>query len=286
MANQYILTHDLGTSGDKAVLFDLEMNVIHHEKITYPIHYPEEGWVEQEPEDFWNAVKNSTKKIISKAKINKEDIIAISFSCQMNCTIPINQEGKPLMRCISWLDARASIVTRKFTKGLIKIAGFGLRKLLMFIKVTGGAPGVNGKDPISHIIWIKEHEPEIYKKTFKFLSVKDFIIYRCTKNAVTSRDLGHTSWMMDSNPEKFVWSDKILKKFEIDMEKLPEIRRSVEKAGGLTKDAAELLGLVEGIPVFVGSGDLTSAAIGSGAILDNQPIICLGTSDWVAAHTS
>ena len=286
MANQYILTHDLGTTGDKAVLFDLEMNAIHHEKITYPIHYPEEGWVEQEPEDFWNAVKNSTKVIISKANINKQDIIAIAFSCQMNCTIPINQEGKALMRCISWLDARASSVTRKFTKGLIKIAGFGLRQLLMFIKVTGGAPGVNGKDPISHIIWIKEHEPEIYKKTFKFLSVKDFIIYRCTKNAVTSRDLGHTSWMMDSNPEKFVWSDKILKKFEIDMEKLPEIRRSVEKAGGLTKDAAELLGLVEGIPVFVGSGDLTSAAIGSGAILDNQPIICLGTSDWVAAHTS
>jgi len=286
MVNQYILAHDLGTTGNKAVLFDLKLNAIHYEKVSYPIYYPNEGWAEQEPEDFWNAVKKSTNEIIKNANINKQDIIAMVFDCQMNCTIPINQEGNALMRCISWLDTRASIVTRKFTKGLIKIAGFGLRKLLLFIKVTGGAPGVNGKDPISHILWIKEHEPEAYEKTYKFLSVKDFVIYKCTKKAVTSRDLGHTSWMMDSNPEKFRWSDKILKKFKIDIEKLPEIRRSVEKAGDLTRDAAQLLGLVEGIPIFVGSGDLTSAAIGSGAILDNQPIICLGTSDWVAAHTS
>lgn len=286
MTNQYILSHDLGTTGDKVVLFDLELNAIHHKKVSYPIYYPKEGWAEQEPEDFWNAVKKSTNEVIKNADIKKEDIIAMVFDCQMNCTIPINQEGKALMRCISWLDTRASIVTRKFSKGLIKIAGFGLRKLLLFIKVTGGAPGVNGKDPISHILWIKEHKPDIYEKTYKFLSVKDFIIYKCTKKAVTSRDLGHTSWMMDSNPGKFVWSDKILKKFKIDKEKLPEIRKSVEKAGALTKDAAELLGLVEGIPVFVGSGDLTSAAIGSGAILDNHPIICLGTSDWVAVHTS
>ena len=286
MTNQYILSHDLGTTGDKAVLFDLELNAIHREKVLYPIYYPKEGWAEQEPEDFWNAVTTSTNEIIQNANINKQNIIAMVFACQMNCTIPINQEGNALMRCISWLDTRASIVTRKFTKGLIKIAGFGLSQLLLFLKVTGGAPGVNGKDPISHILWIKEHKPEIYKETYKFLSVKDFIIYRCTKKAVTSRDLGHTSWMMDSNPEKFVWSDKILKKFKIDKEKLPEIRKSVEKAGDLTSDAAELLGLMESIPVFVGSGDLTSAAIGSGAILDNQPIVCLGTSDWVAAHTS
>jgi xylulokinase len=286
MSNQYILSHDLGTTGNKAVLFDLNLNTIQQVKVSYPLYYPKEGWAEQEPEDFWNAIKESTKQILQKTNVNKQDIIAIIFDCQMNCTIPIDQNGNALMRCISWLDTRASIVTRKFTKGLIKIAGFGLRKLLLFIKVTGGAPGVNGKDPISHILWIKEHKPELYNKTYKFLSVKDFIIFRCTKKAVTSRDLGHTSWMMDSNPNKFSWSDKILKKFKIDKDKLPEIKTSIENAGDLTRDAAESLGLMEGTPIIVGSGDLTSAAIGSGAILNNQPVICLGTADWVAAHTS
>jgi xylulokinase len=286
MENKYIISYDLGTTASKTVLFDLKLNTVYQIKKSYPITYPKEGWAEQDPEDFWNAVKSSTGEILQKTNVNKEDIIALTFDCQMNCTIPIDQEGIPLMRCISWLDTRASSITRKFTRGLIKIAGFGLRKLLMFIKVTGGAPGINGKDPISHILWIKDHQPEIYDRTYKFLSVKDFVIFRCTKNAITSRDLGHTSWMMDSNLGQFIWSDKILNKFKIDKEKLPEIKRSVEKAGLLTKDSAFSLGLKEGIPVFVGSGDLTSAAIGSGAILGNQLIVCLGTADWVAAHTS
>ncbi|MFX1419396.1 MAG: FGGY-family carbohydrate kinase, partial [Promethearchaeota archaeon] len=186
----------------------------------------------------------------------------------------------------SWLDTRAAPITSKFSKGIIKISGYGLRTILMFLKITGGAPGLNGKDPISHILWIKENQPEIYKKTHKFLNVKDYIIYRCTKNAVTSRDLGNTSWMMDSNPGKFEWSDKILNKFKIDEEKLPQIKKSTEIAGELTIEASEELNLKKGIPIFVGSGDITSAALGSGGILDNQLIICLGTSDWVAAHTS
>ncbi|MFX0033440.1 MAG: FGGY-family carbohydrate kinase [Candidatus Hodarchaeota archaeon] len=286
MTNQYILSHDLGTTGNKAVLFDLNLNVIHHLKVTYPLYYPKEGWAEQEPEDYWNAIKVSTREIFQKTNLDIKDIIAIVFDCQMNCTIPIDQEGNTLMRSISWVDTRASIIAKKYKKGLIKIAGYGLSQILMFIKITGGAPGLNGKDPISHILWIKEHQPEIYRKTYKFLSVKDFIIYKCTQKAVTSRDLGHTSWMMDTNPNKFFWSDKILDRFEIDKNKLPEIKRSVEKAGNLTKDAAEMLGLEANVPVFVGSGDLTSAAIGSGAIIDNQPVICLGTSDWIAAHTS
>ncbi|MFX1573267.1 MAG: FGGY-family carbohydrate kinase [Promethearchaeota archaeon] len=286
MEQKYILTHDLGTSGNKGALFDLKLNLVAQIKEDYPLEYPKPGWAEQNTEDFWKAVKRATQNLIQKSNINSEQIIALIFDCQMNCTVPIDKNGYPLMSCISWLDTRAAITTRKFSKGIIKISGFGLRKLLMFLKITGGAPGHNGKDPISHILWIKENYPELYEKTFKFLSVKDFIIYRCTNNVVTSRDLGNTSWMMDSNIDKFIWSEKILTKFKIDKEKLPQIKKAVEIAGELTPNASEELGLKPGIPVLVGSGDLTSAAIGSGAILNNRPIICLGTADWVAAHTS
>jgi xylulokinase len=78
--------------------------------------------------------------------------------------------------------------------------------------------------------------------------------------------------MMDSNPGKFDWSDKILNKFKIDKEKLPQIKKSTEIAGKLTIEASKELNLNNGIPVFVSSGDLTSAALGSGGILDNKPI--------------
>ncbi|MFW9827443.1 MAG: FGGY-family carbohydrate kinase [Candidatus Thorarchaeota archaeon] len=286
MQGKYILSHDLGTSGNKAVLFNLDLAVIDKLKVNYPLYYPIPGCAEQNGEDYWNAVKKATNTLIQKNNVIPDEILALSFDCQMNCTIPIDKEGNALINCISWLDTRAAPLTRKFSKGLIKVAGYGLKTLLMFLKITGGVPGFNGKDPISHILWIKENQPEIYEKTYKFLSVKDYIIFRCTKKAVTSRDLGHTSWMMNSNPGVFEWSDKILDKFKIDKEKLPIIKKTTEVAGELTIDASIELNLKSGIPIFVSSGDLTSAALGSGGISDNKIIVCLGTADWVAAHTS
>ncbi|MFX1467868.1 MAG: FGGY-family carbohydrate kinase [Promethearchaeota archaeon] len=286
MEGKYILTHDLGTSGNKAVLFDLNLNVISQIKVSYPLYYPKLGWAEQKPEDFWNAVIKSTTTLIQQSDVRSDEIIALTFTCQMNCTIPIDNVGNPLMRSINWLDTRAASITHKFSKGIIKISGYGLKNILMFLKITGGAPGFNGKDPISHLLWIKENRPEIYEKTYKFLSVKDYIIYKCIEKAVTSRDLGNTAWMMDSNPGKFEWSDKIINKFKIDINKLPEIKKSTEIAGELTNEASKELNLKSGIPVFVSSGDLTSAALGSGGILNNKLLLCLGTADWVAAHTS
>ncbi len=286
LKGKYILTHDLGTSGNKAALFDLNLELISQTKEDYPLYYPKPGWAEQNPENYWDAVKKATNTLIHQSNIDADEILTIVFDCQMNCTIPIDNEGNALMNSISWLDTRAAPLTRKFSKGLIKISGYGLKNILMFLKITGGAPGFNGKDPISHILWLKENKPEIYEKTYKFLSVKDFIIYRCTKKAVTSRDLGHTSWMMNSNPGIFEWSDEILKKFKIDRNKLPEIKKSTDIVGELTIEASKELNLKSGTPVFVSSGDLTSAALGSGAIIDNKLIVCLGTADWVAAHTS
>jgi len=286
LQGKYILTHDLGTSGNKAALFDLNLELISQTKEDYPLYYPKPGWAEQNPENYWDAVKKATTTLIHQSNIDADEILTIVFDCQMNCTIPIDNEGNALTNSISWLDTRAAPLTRKFSKGLIKISGYGLKNILMFLKITGGAPGFNGKDPISHILWLKENKPEIYEKTYKFLSVKDFIIYRCTKKAVTSRDLSHTSWMMNSNPGIFEWSDEILKKFKIDRNKLPEIKKSTDIAGELIIEASKELNLKSGTPVFVGSGDLTSAALGSGAIIDNKLIVCLGTADWVAAHTS
>ncbi len=286
MERKYILTHDLGTSGNKAVLFDLNLNVISQTKIEYPLFYPKSGWAEQRPADYWEAVKKATNILIKENTIDNNEIIALVFDCQMNCTIPIDKNGNPLMNSISWLDTRAAPLTRKYSKGVIKISGYGLKKILMFLKITGGAPGFNGKDPISHLLWMKEKQPEIYEKTFKFLSVKDFLIFKCTQNAITSKDLGNTSWLMDSNPGKFEWSDKILNKFGIDKEKLPKIKNTTDIAGELTDDASKELNLKSGTPIFVSSGDLTSAALGSGGIEENELIVCLGTADWIGAHTS
>ena len=160
LEGKYILTHDLGTSGNKAVLFDSNLDVISQIKINYPLYYPKPGWAEQNAEDYWDAVKKATNVLVHQMNINPDEIRALTFDSQMNCTVPIDSKGNPLMNCINWLDTRAAPLTRKFSKGIIKISGYGLKNILMFLKITGGAPGFNGKDPISHILWIKENKPE------------------------------------------------------------------------------------------------------------------------------
>jgi xylulokinase len=286
LKKDYVVAYDLGTTGNKAALYDYKLNLIYNTNVDYPLYYPEKGFVEQAPKDFWNSMIKTTKEILANSKIEPKNINALICDCQMNSTIPIDKNGDPLMKCISWLDTRAAKTTKTFRKGLVKISGFGIRKLLTFIKITGGAPGTNGKDPISHILWLKKERPEIYDKTFKFLSVKDFILYKCTGAVVTSRDLGNTSWLMNTHPDICDWSEKLLNKLKIDKKKLPKIKTSTEIAGKLSNKAAEQLSLPEKIPVYVGSGDIAAAAIGSGAIMENQIQICLGTADWIGAHTS
>jgi xylulokinase len=286
MEKKYILTHDLGTASLKSVLFDLNLNPIYSATEAYPLYFPEEGWAEQDAVDWWKAVVKTTQEVIRGSNIKPDKLAGIVFDCQGNCTVPINKDGAPLMPAISWLDTRAAEIVEIYSKGFPKIAGYGMMKILMFLKIAGGGPTHQGGDPISHINWIRLKKPEIYDNTYKFLSCKGYVIHKCTGNPVISRDLAHTSWLADTNPGMYVWSDKILNTYELDKTKLPDINKSTESAGNLTEEAAKELGLKEGTPVIIGAVDLTSAAIGSGALLDNEYHISIGTADWVAAHVS
>ena len=144
MTEKYILTHDLGTSGNKAVLFDLKLNALYQTKVNYPLYYPKQGHVEQEPEYFWNSVIKATHTLVSENNINPNDIIGLIFDSQANCTIPIDEHGNPLMKCISWLDTRASAITHRYSEGEGElVAGYNFETLNMFLENTGGAPGLN-----------------------------------------------------------------------------------------------------------------------------------------------
>jgi xylulokinase len=194
----------------------------------------------------------------------------------------VDENCNPLMNCLTWLDTRAAEIARKIVGG--RLFKYNLISMLRFIRITGGGPGLAGKDPISKILWLKYNEPDIYRDTYKFLDVKDYLAARCTGNFTTSMDNANLTWLMDTRKNRMCWSDTLLKKYGIDREKLPEIRASTDVVGKLTKKAAEELGLLEGTPIVSGAGDITSAAIGSGAVLENEIHAYVGTSDWLAAH--
>jgi len=286
LKGKYILAHDTGTTSNKAVLVRLDGEIVGHASAEYPVYYPKRGWAEQKPSDWWDAVTKTTRALLERASVKSSDVAAVVFATQMSGTLPVDSNGEPLMPCMIWLDTRAKGQAEKMSRGIIKIAGYGLLTLIRFLSITGGIYGHVGKDPICKILWVKEEQPKIYAETYKFLDCKDYLIYKCTGNFVISRDYANIWWMMDTRKGRFNWSDAILKKYGIDRAKLPKIMKATDVAGKLTAEAAAEMGLLEGTPVVVGAGDVASAAIGSGAIKEGKIHAYIGTSDWLGCHLS
>jgi xylulokinase len=281
----HILAHDVGTSGSKGTLIDGSLNVTATDSAEYDVLFPQKGYAEQNPEDWWDAVVQTTHNLLEKTGIPPEDIAGVVFSAQMAGILPIDSEGTPLMNCMTWLDSRAAGQAKRIIgSGIVKVSGYSALPLLQFLRITGGAPGLAGKDAISKILWLKQEEPSIYKDAYKLLDVKDYLIYKCTHTYVTSRDCANISWLADTRPGKFCWSDPLLKKYGIDKEKLPQIKKSTATAGTITKQASGELGIPEGTPVVTGAGDMASAAVGSGALEEGETHVYIGTSSWVGAH--
>ena len=285
MSGKLFLSYDVGTTYLKSGLIDTKFNILRIKLGNYPVYFPKKGYAEQDPFDWWKTVVKTTNQLIEEKNVDVSKIAAIVFAGQTLSTVLINKDGKPLMRSMIWMDSRAAPQAKKtMGGGLIKVSGYNLFSLIRFLRITGGGPGLAGKDVMPRIIWVKENMPNIYRETHKFLDSNGFMIYKATGKTVISRFDGHLTWLMDTRPGKYNWSKTILKKYGIDEEKLPEIKLSTDIAGRLTKEAAHELNLPEGIPVIVGAGDIASVAVGSGAVKEKEYFLYIGTSDFMGAH--
>ncbi|MHA1341722.1 MAG: xylulokinase [Promethearchaeota archaeon] len=286
MSDKYIISYDHGTSGMKTAIVSTKGKVIGFTVEEYDLYHPEQGAAEQNPDEWWSALVKTTQDLLEQNLVPKEDIIACVSSNQMDGTIPIDKEGTRLYNCLTWMDTRGAPMVKKVVKGLIEISGYGVLSLLKWIPKTCGAPGLSGKDIIGHILWFKEKHPDIYNATWKFLDCKDYLNFKLTGKIGTSYDCGILTWVMNTkDPNNFHYDKKLLKKTKIDGKKLPDLYPSTHVLGNLLPEVAKELGLSENIKVIMGAGDMGAAAIGSGAVMDNQAHICIGSSSWVVSHT-
>jgi len=286
MAEKYIISHDLGTSSDKAILITVFGEIIDTAKVDYPLYHPEPGFAEQEPLDLWKAVCTTTKEVIAKTKVSVNDIVGMTFSSQMQGMIPVSQEGEPLTRSMTWLDGRAADITREKLWTQPRVMGYNLLRLRKFIKITGGSPGQAGKDIIGKLLWLKKFKPEIFNKAYKFIDIKDFVILKLTGKFTTSADVGVIWWLMDTRNNKNQWHAGLCKLAGITPDRLAEVKESAAIVGTLTDEAAQKTGLNKNTPIVNGAGDLGCAALGSGAINAGEMHISVGTSGWVAGHVT
>lgn len=281
----YILAIDLGTSGPKAALIDTMGEVVAHEFESTRTFLLPDGGVEEDPNEWWDTIIRIAKRLLKKSGIPGEKILGISSTSQWSCTVAVADNGKPLMNAISWMDARGAESVAELTDGPLKIEGYDIRKLYRWISRTGGAPAKAGRDPLSHILYIKNKHPDIYRQTFKFLEARDYLNLCLTGRYCTSPDCITLHWVTDNRDINNVrYDDGLVGMSGIDRAKFPEILPAAGIIGPLKPEVAATLGLDPSTPVIIGSPDLHSAAIGAGATRDFEGHLYIGTSSWLLCH--
>ena len=284
-SSPYILSIDLGTSGPKAALVSTLGGIAGHGYSPHPTDILPGGGAEQDPHHWWRAIVSATGLAMKQSGINPLDIIAISCSTQWSGTVCVGKDGAPLGKAIIWLDSRGSRAIGKQVRGRLNIMGYGIAKLLLWLRLTGGAPGLSGKDSVAHILYLKAEEPERYRATYKFLEPKDYINLRLTGRFCATTDSIALHWVTDNRDVDAIhYDDTLIRMSGIDREKLPDLVRPVDIIGKLKEDAAADLGMRPGIPVIGGTPDVQSAAIGSGGVEDFSAHFYLGTSSWLTCH--
>ncbi len=268
----YFVGLDVGTTGAKVILIDEDGRVVNTTSSEYPMYNPKPLWSEQNPEDWWQAVQVSFRKIIGESKIDAGAIKGVGLTGQMHGIVLLDKEGKVLRPCLMWNDQRTS----KECEDITSVIGFD-----NLLRITGNAvlPGFTAPK----IMWVKKNEPHIFRRTEHILLPKDYIRYCLTNEFATDVSDASGTSLLDVNKRR--WSDTVLSKLDIPRVWMPDVFESVEITGALTSNAAELTGLKAGTPVIAGAGDQAAGGVGTGTIKNGIVSVVLGTSGVVFAHT-
>jgi xylulokinase len=282
---RYVLAIDLGSGGPKAAVVSDTCEVKSSAAESVATHLLPNGGAEQEPHEWWRCVKRTAIKAIKESGVDPSSIAAISCDSQWSVVVPIDERGEPLMNAVHWLDSRGASYNRSIIRGFPNIRGYGLHKLIKWIRLTGLAPTTSGVDSVGHILFIKNERPEIYKKTWKFLEPMDYLNFRLTGRCVASQETMIPMLIVDNRKWSCTdYSDGLLKLAGLTREKFPELVQNQEFIGTILPSVAEELGLPTSTRVIAGTNDSNASAIGSGAVSDFDGLIYIGTSLVLTCH--
>ena len=284
-ADKYILAIDLGTSGPKTALVSTRGEVIAWESESVDLLILPNGGAEQRPDQWWRAIINTARQVLEQRWVPADDIVCVSCTTQWSGTVAVDEDGCALGNAIIWMDTRGSRYVKQVTGGLLNFAGYGVGKLRRWLSLTGGAPGHAGKDPLAHILFLKNEFPKLYRQAYKFLEPKDFINLKFCGRFAASFDSIALHWITDNrNLAEVKYDDRLIEICGLSRDKFPELKRAVDILGPIKRDVARELGLKQDIPVIAGTHDISSAIVGSGAVGDFQGHLYVGTSSWITCH--
>jgi xylulokinase len=284
-STRYILAIDLGSGGHKAAVVADTGEVVASADETVTTFLLPDGGAEQDPDEWWSGAKKASKKVIKGSRVPPEDIVAVACDSQWSVVVPVDAQGAPLMRAVHWLDRRGGPYNRIITGGFPKIQGYGLSKLLKWIRLTGMVPTHSGVDSLGHVLFIKNERPEIYAKTYKFLEPMDYLTARLTGKITATQKTMVPFGVVDNRQwGSRQYSNELLKLAGLQKDKFPELIPNDGVVGPLLPAVADEFGLRPSTKVIAGIGDSNASVIGSGAVKDFDAIIYIGTSLYMTCH--
>jgi xylulokinase len=268
----YVLAHDLGTTGNKATLYDREGSLVGSAFYGYETEYAQTSWAEQDPEDWWNAVCASTHKLLGQTRVRPDEVACVVFSGQMMGCVPLDRQARPLRKAIIWADQR-SVEQEQWVGERISPEEV--------YRITGHR--LSASYSLSKILWLRDHQPEIYQAAYKYLHAKDTIVAQLTGVFVT--DLSDASGMNLYDLQAGTWSERIVEAAELNPAQLPDVRQSIDVVGEILPEVADEAGVAAGTPVVIGGGDGPCAAAGAGVVSEGTAYNYVGSSSWIALAT-
>ena len=276
MKKSYLLAIDNGTQSVRALLFDLQGNLVDKAQVTIDSYQsPEPGWMENDPEAFWQSLCQACHKLWASTPIAKSDIAGMVITTQRGSTMALDKEGKPLRPAMIWLDQRRADRTPPLSWWWeAAFAAIGMRKTIRFFQREAEAN------------WIAQHQPELWAKTDKFLLLSGYLNYRFTGRFVDS--VASQVGYLPFDYKKGCWAGKHDWKWQsmpVTPAMLPELVAAGTPIGRVSAQAAHDTGIPEGLPVIAGAADKACEVIGAGCLTPDIACLSYGTAATVNTTT-
>lgn len=255
--NKLLLGIDIGTSACKVAIFEKSGKVLAQSNQPYQLYYPNPGWVEQDPEEWWSAICDGIKDVLQQSGVAPEEIAGIGIDGQSWSAIPVDKDGNCLHRTPIWMDTRA----RDICQRVVDEVGFDT-----IFQVAG-----NGFEPsytTPKMIWFKENMPEVYENTYKFMQSNSYIAMKLTGAMTMDMSQGYGIHFFDM--KTCTYNEELAAKLGLSVDKVPDIVPCHQVIGEVTEEAARLTGLAAGTKVVAGGLDAACGTLGAGVYLPGQ----------------
>ena len=268
---KYLLGIDFGGGASKATLIDTNGNIIAENTVEYPTLYPEIGACEQDPKDWINALCENSKALLKKSGINNSDILAVAIDSATHTSLVCDENFSPLRNAIHWTDTRSRAQADKLREEMGD----------KIFKKTFHKPDTIWTLP--QLLWLKEKEPETFKKISYIFFEKDYIRYYLTGVFCTDHIEAEGSMLFDCN--RMEWDSELCEIAGITEEMLPKVVKPTDIIGKITADAAKATGLKEGTDVICGTTDTVMEVFASGAVKKGDVTVKLATAGRICVIT-